>query len=296
MSEQPDAPSSNEDGRARAQATWQRLVTAHASGQTIQAMVKGPVKGGLLVDIDGYRGFLPASQVGGPKGTPLAALTGQTLSFKVLDVDEGRKRVVVSHRRAMQEERRAEREEFLRSLKIGEEREATVLRLADFGAFVDLGAGVDALIPVSELAFERVEKPADVVRVGERLKVRVMRLENGGKKIAVSRKGAMSDPWREHAAVLKQGSVIEGKVVGNQSRLEVEIAPGIVGNISDRDADPQDYELGETLEVCVRSVDFRARRLRLTTPHSAATFSSTSFAPLGEELTTPAQADQTSAP
>jgi small subunit ribosomal protein S1 len=280
----------NDERRARAQATWQRLVSARTSGETIQATVKAPVKGGLLVDIEGYRGFLPASQVGVAKGTPIERLAGTTLPLKVLDVDEERKRLVVSHRRALQEERRAEREELVRSLKIGEEREVTVLRLADFGAFVDLGAGVDALIPVSELAFERVDKPSDVVHVGERLKVRVLRLENGGKKIAVSRKGALSDPWREHADILKQGKVVEGRVVAKEPRLEVEIAPGLTGTISDRDANPQDYEIGEKLDVSIRSVDHRGRRVRLTTPHSAASFTSTSFAPLGEELTSQPQA------
>jgi len=275
----------NDERRARAQATWQRLVSARTSGETIQATVKAPVKGGLLVDIEGYRGFLPASQVGVAKGTPIESLAGTTLPLKVLDVDEERKRLVVSHRRALQEERRAEREELVRSLKLGEEREVTVLRLADFGAFVDLGAGVDALIPVSELAFERVDKPSDVVHVGERLKVRVLRLENGGKKIAVSRKGALSDPWREHADILKQGKVVEGRVVAKEPRLEVEIAPGLTGTISDRDANPQDYEIGEMLDVSIRSVDHRGRRVRLTTPPSAASFTSTSFAPLGEELT-----------
>ncbi len=275
----------NDERRKHAQATWQHLVTARTSGETIQATVKSPVKGGLLVDIQGYRGFLPASQVGVAKGTPIESLAGQTVSLKVLDVDEARKRVVVSHRRAMQEQRRAAREELLRSLKVGEQREATVVRLADFGAFVDLGAGIDALIPASELAFERVEKPSDVVHVGERLTVRVLRVENNGKKIAVSRKGALSDPWREHAELLKQGKVIEGKVVAKTPRLEVEIAPGVVGTISDRDANPEDYEVGETLEVSVRSVDFRGRRIRLGMPHSAASFSPTSFAPLGVELT-----------
>jgi small subunit ribosomal protein S1 len=155
--------------------------------------------------------------------------------------------------------------------------------LADFGAFVDLG-GVDALIPASELAFERVNKPSDVVSIGEKLKVRVLRVEDGGKKIAVSRKGALPDPWRDHADILRQGKVVEGKVVAKEPRLEVELADGITGTIGERDANPEDYEIGESVEVTVRSVDFRNRRLRLSLPHSAASFSSGSFAPLGVEL------------
>lgn len=280
---QPGPQQKASEGRERAQAAWQRLVDAKASGQSVQGLVKSPVKGGLLVEIEGYRGFLPASQAGVPKGTALESLVNSNVALKVIDVDQQRKRVVVSHRRAQQEERRASRAALVRSLKVGEEREATVARLADFGAFVDLG-GVDALIPASELAFERVNKPSDVVSVGEKLKVRVLRIEEGGKKIAVSRKGALPDPWRDHADLLRQGKVVEGKVIAKEPRLEVQLADGITGTIGERDANPEDYEIGEAVEVTVRSVDYRNRRLRLSLPHSAASFSSGSFAPLGVEL------------
>jgi ribosomal protein S1 len=281
----PEQKASDERRKA-AQANWQRLVDARANGDTVEGVVKTAVKGGLLVDISGYRGFLPASQTGVAKGTPLESLVKTTVPLKVLDVDEARKRVVVSHRRAMQEQRRGQRSELIKSLKVGEERESTVVRLTDFGAFVDLGSGVDALVPVSELAFERVEKPSDIVHVGEKLKVRILRVEQNGKKIAASRKGALADPWREHADVLKQGKTIEGKVIAKDRRLDVEIAPGVTGSISDREVNPEDYEIGETIEVTVRAIDFRNRRLRLGNPHAAAAShrSSTSFAPLGAEL------------
>ena len=280
------AKAASDERRKAAQANWQRLVDAKSNGETVEGVVKTPVKGGLLVDISGYRGFLPASQTGVTKGTPLETLVKTTVPLKVLDVDEARKRVVVSHRRALQEQRRGERQELIRSLKVGEERESTVVRLTDFGAFVDLGSGVDALVPVSELAFERVEKPSDVVHVGEKMNVRILRVEQNGKKIAASRKGALSDPWREHAEVLKQGKTIEAKVIAKDRRLDVELAPGVTGSISDREVNPEDYEIGETIEVTVRSIDFRNRRLRLGNPHAAAAaqHSSTSFAPLGAEL------------
>jgi small subunit ribosomal protein S1 len=283
---QAAAKAAADERRKAAQANWQRLVDAKTSGETVEGLVKTPVKGGLLVDISGYRGFLPASQTGVAKGTPLETLVKTSVPLKVLDVDEARKRVVVSHRRALQEQRRGERQELIRALKVGEERESTVVRLTDFGAFVDLGSGVDALVPVSELAFERVEKPSDVVHVGEKMKVRILRVEQNGKKIAASRKGALSDPWREHAEVLKQGKTIEGKVIAKDRRLDVEIAPGVTGSISDREVNPEDYEIGETIEVTVRSIDFRNRRLRLGNPHAAAASrqSSTAFAPLGAEL------------
>ncbi|MBV9271959.1 MAG: S1 RNA-binding domain-containing protein [Candidatus Eremiobacteraeota bacterium] len=274
----------SEEGRRRAQENWQKLAGSKESGQVLEGTVTAAVKGGLLVDLSGFRGFLPASQVRVEKGTALDTLVKHKLPLRVIDVDEGRRRVVVSHRKALESQRRADRAELLRSLQVGDDREATVMRLTDFGAFVDLG-GVDALIPMNELAFDRVEKASDVVQPGEKITVRVIRVDQGGKKIAVSRKGALPDPWRDNAETLRQGNVIEGKVVAKEPRLQVEIAPGVVGSISDREANPEDYEIGEAVEVSVRSVDWRGRRLRLSTMHHAAqTISSSGFAPLGEEL------------
>lgn len=274
----------SEEGRRRAQENWLKLAGSKETGQVLEGTVTAAVKGGLLVDLNGFRGFLPASQVRVEKGTALDTLVKQKLPLRVIDVDEGRRRVVVSHRKALESKRRVERGELLRSLTVGEDREATVMRLTDFGAFVDLG-GVDALIPMNELAFERVDKASDVVQPGEKLTVRVIRVDQGGKKIAVSRKGALPDPWRDAGETLRQGNVVEGKVVGKEPRLQVEIAPGVIGSISDREANPEDYEIGEAVEVSVRSVDWRGRRLRLSTMHHAAqSFSSSGFAPLGEEL------------
>jgi ribosomal protein S1 len=275
-----------QEARARAQAAWQALVDAKESAVTVHGTVKSAVKGGLLVDVTGFRGFLPASQVGVPKGTPIETLVGQQAPFKVLDVDEARKRVVVSHRRATQEERRNARNELLRSLKVGEDRPATVVRLTDFGAFVDLGSGIDALIPLRELALEHIEKAADVVTPGEQLNVRIIRIDDKGKKIAASRRALLPDPWREHAQVLSQGNVVTGTVVAKEPRLQVEVAPGVIGSISDREADPAEYEIGESVEVTIRGVDMRNRRLRLSTMAAAAaiTSSSSGFAPLGIEL------------
>ncbi len=270
--------------RQRAQERWEKLVAAHAEGESREARVKSLVKGGLLLDIDGYRAFLPASQSGEQRGAALDPLVGTKIQVKIIDVDEARKRLVVSRRRALAQERRESRAATIAALEVGKECDATVVRLTDFGAFVDLGGGVDALVPMSELDFERVAKAADVVSVGEQLRVRILRVEGNGKKIAASRKALLADPWRDNAALLRNGSTIEGTVVALEPRLSVEVAPGIVGNISDREADPADYAIGEKVEVTIRSLDMRARRLRLSVLHGTPAMSSTGFAPLGQEL------------
>ena len=294
---EPVAPPPVDPRRLRAQQAWERVVAAHASGEQVTGTVTAAVKGGLLVDVGSIRGFLPASQVRVPIGTAIEALVKTKVPLKVLDIDAGRRRIVVSQRRAVDEERRSKRSELLRSLEVGQIREAVVARLADFGAFVDLG-GVDGLIPMRELAFERVEKTSDVVSVGERVTVQVLRIEEGGKKIALSRKNALPDPWRDHAALLRNGTAVEGRVVAKEPQLIVELAPGVTGSVRADDADPADYELGEAIEVTVRSVDRIRRRINLTTMHAAAasaaaaataaapqtSMTASGFAPLGIEL------------
>jgi predicted RNA-binding protein with RPS1 domain len=284
----PQQPKPPDERRIRAQQAWERVVAARESGETLNGTVTAAVKGGLLVDVGGIRGFLPASQTRVEAGTPIEAMVKAKLPLKVIDVDTGRRRIVVSHRRALQDERRSKRTELLRSLAIGQVREGVVVRIAEFGAFVDLG-GIDGLIPMRELAFERIDKASDVVKIGEKLPVEVIRIEEGGKKIALSRKNALPDPWRDHAAVLKQGGTVEGKVVAKDPRLQVEIAPGVVGSVRENDANPADYEIGEAIEVVVRRVDRATRRITLSTTNAVPDVpqqqqTSTGFAPLGIEL------------
>jgi predicted RNA-binding protein with RPS1 domain len=281
------SPEENEARRQRAQANWDHVVAAKESNEVLNGTVTAAVKGGLLIDVNGIRGFLPASQVRAGKDVPIESLIKTTVPIKVIDVDTTRRRIVVSHRRAVEGERRVQRKELLASLKVGETREGTVVRLTDFGAFVDLG-GVDGLIPMRELAFERVDKTADVVSVGEKLMVEVLRVDEGGKKISLSRRNALPDPWREHGALLKQGNTVEGHVVAKDPRLEIEIAPGVIGAVRENDANPADYEIGENVEVVIRYLDRRTRRITLSTVYGAAAYAAqpttSGFAPIGIEF------------
>ena len=275
--------------RVRAEEHWQRVRAARDSGDTVHGVVTATTNGGLLVEIDGIRGFLPASQSAVEPGAPLESLIKTKIPLKVIDVDEKRRRVVVSQRRAVEAQRHEKRGALLRSLALGQSHEGVVRRLADFGAFVDIG-GIDGLVPMSELAFERVEKVSDVLAVGDTLTVTIIRIEEGGRKIALSRKNALPDPWRDHADVVRQGATVIGKVVskevGKDAGLRIELAPGIVGSIRDSDADPSDYEIGETIEVVVRYADRRNRRIKLGTVlgDDVKVSSTGAFAPLGLEL------------
>jgi ribosomal protein S1 len=275
-----------EERKKRAQEHWERIVAAKDNGEVFTGVVSATIKGGLLVDVGGIRGFLPASQARVELGGSLETLVKSKVPLRVIEVDAKRRRIVVSHRRALDEERRTKRTELLRSLAIGQRHEGTVVRLAPFGAFADIG-GIEGLIPMSELAFERVEKVTDVLSVGDRVEVTILRVEEGGKKIGLSRKNALPDPWRDSADLIRPGAVIEGKVVGKEPRLQVEIAPGVVGSVRESDADPAQYEIGEAIEVSIRGIDRRNRRITLTTLHgaeAAVVSRSTGFFTIGEEL------------
>jgi len=281
----PVDPAVLEERRRKAQAAWERVVAAKTSNDHVTGYVLATTKGGWLVDVDSIRGFLPASQGRVEPGAAPESLVKTRIPLRVLDVDEARRRIVVSHRRAVDDDRRTKRTELLSSLKVGEMREAVVARLTDFGAFVDLG-GIDGLIPMRELAFDRVDKAADVVTIGEKLMVEVLRIEEGGKKISLSRKNALPDPWRDHGDVVRPGATVEGKVVATEPRLQIELAPGIIGSLREGDANPADYTIGETVEVKVRNVDRKRRSITVTTADAAAVYaqSSSGFAPLGIEL------------
>ncbi len=279
-----------EERRLRAQAHWETIVAAKLTHATFAATVTKTTNGGLLVDVGGVRGFLPASQVRAEGDAPLASLVTAKLTVAVIDVDMSRRRIVVSQRRAVETARRTNRANLLRSLALGQTHEATVVRLVPFGAFVDIGS-VEGLVPMSELALERIEKVEDLLKVGDRFPVTVIRIEDGGRKIALSRKNALPDPWRDYPEIVRPGAVVEGTVVAKEAGprdagLRVEIAPGIVGSIRDSDANPDEYEIGERVEVTVKFVDRRTRRIRLGTAYDAPTPSATSsgFAPLGTEL------------
>lgn len=275
--------------RVRALAHWEKVAAANQTLEAFTATITSLTNGGLLVEIGGVRGFLPASQVRLEPGATLESLVKTSLQVTIVDVDQKRHRVVVSNRKAVDGARRNKRADLLRSLALGQIHEATVVRLVPFGAFVDIG-GVEGLVPMSELAFERIEKVEDLLKVGDRFQASVLRIDEGGRKIALSRKNALPDPWRDHADVVRPGAVVEGTVVskeiGKDAGLRVEIAPGIIGAIRDSDANPDEYAIGEKVEVTVRFADRRTRKIRLGTTYAAPQIAATSsgFAPLGAEL------------
>ncbi|MBV8340423.1 MAG: S1 RNA-binding domain-containing protein, partial [Candidatus Eremiobacteraeota bacterium] len=180
--------------RARALKTWEKVLEAHQRNEAINATVTQVVKGGVLVDL-GMRGFVPASQIRRQPVGNLEEMVGKQLRLKVIDLDHKRRRVVLSQRVVLEEELNQKKQELLATLQPGQIREGTVVRLADFGAFVDLG-GIDGLIHNTELSWGRIKHPSEVVKVGDKVQVEVMKFDPEAKKVSLSLKHSLEDPWK----------------------------------------------------------------------------------------------------
>jgi predicted RNA-binding protein with RPS1 domain len=195
------------DPRERA---WDRMMRAKSTGETLSATVTEAVKGGVVVDV-GVRGFVPASQLGLSVPRNLNQYLGRTLKLRVLEVDRRRQTVILSNRVIQEEERAEKRRNAISRVKEGDEIVGNVRRLTDIGAFVDVG-GVDGLLHVSELSWKRIDKPSDLLTVGEKVRVKVLKVDPEAGRISLSMRRLAPDPW--DAARRKYG-------VGNTVKVKI---------------------------------------------------------------------------
>jgi small subunit ribosomal protein S1 len=247
--------------RARALKTWEKVLEAHQNNEAINATVTQVVKGGVLVDL-GMRGFVPASQIRRQPVGNLEEMVGKQLRLKVIDLDHKRRRVVLSQRVVLEEELNQKKQELLSTLQPGQIREGTIVRLADFGAFVDLG-GIDGLIHNTELSWGRVKHPSEVVKIGDKVQVEVMKFDAEAKKVSLSLKHSLDDPWKTVPDTFHEGDLVAAtltKVTPNY--LLVELAPGITGMVPKSEFDPAaPPEAGVMLQVKILSISVASRRI-----------------------------------
>lgn len=252
---------------------WSALEKAFAEKSAVLGTVTAVVKGGFSVDV-GVRAFMPASRSGVRDAAEMEKLVGQEIRCRIIKLDVTDEDVVVDRRALAEEEERATKDRLYGQIKEGDTISATVRSLTDYGAFVDVG-GVDALLHVGDIAWGRINKPADVLSVGQQVEVKVLKLANEGekKRISVGMKQLQAHPWDSIAEKYKAGERVRGTV----TRLAdfgafVELEPGIEGliHISEmswskgkiRKASDVVKE-GETVEVVILGVDAAQRRLSL---------------------------------
>jgi small subunit ribosomal protein S1 len=250
------------------------LKEAWKSGATLEGKIIGTNKGGFDVQVAGMRAFCPVSQIDRIYCTDRDAYVGQTLPFRIIEFKEGGRRVVVSRRVLMEEERQKVAEATRAQLQVGDVIEGTVVRLQPFGAFVDIG-GIDGLVHVSELKYARISHPSEVVQVGDKLKVRVIGIEKLGdpksERVSLSAKVLEGDPWGTIGDRLQVGAEVEGRVlrIMNYGAF-VEVLPGIEGllHVSEmpkRVRNPREAVTeGESLSLKVLDFDPARKRLSLS--------------------------------
>ncbi len=247
---------------------------ASNAGVPVTGKVTGTNSGGLTVDVGGVRGFCPVSQIENGFCADPSVYVGQTLEFLVSSIEEGRGSAVLSRRKLLRRSEDAAGRELLAALQPGDEREAVVRRLEPFGAFVDLG-GVDGLVHVSEIRHERTNHPKEALKPGDRVKVRVLKIESGkdGRpRIALSIKAATPDPWAGIETRFQPGQRVTGTVVRlTEFGAFVALEPGVDGLVhvseaaTHRIASVKDaLRKNQSVEVLVLSVDAEKRRIALS--------------------------------
>jgi small subunit ribosomal protein S1 len=211
-----------------AEKAWQDLEEKFQSGAIFDAQVKDVVKGGLVVDL-GIRGFVPASLVEAHYVEDFSEYRDLTLSFKIVELDKEKNRLILSHRAVVEQEKGKQKQAILDAIQPGKVVEGTVQRITDFGAFVDIG-GIDGLVHISQLSHQHVDKPSDVIEEGQKVTVKVLSVDRDNERISLSIKETLPGPWTNILEKAAKGSVLEGTVKRLVSYgAFVEVLPGVEG-------------------------------------------------------------------
>jgi small subunit ribosomal protein S1 len=243
-----------------------------AEGMLINVRISGSNKGGLECEVAQLRGFIPAGQVSTYRIENFEEFVGQTMTCLVTEVNQERRRLVLSRRAVLEREKAEAKEQMLKELEVGQIREGTVRSLMDFGAFVDLG-GVDGLLHVSRLSWTRIKHPSEMLSVGQPVKVKVTSIDPDSGKIGLSLRDLSGDPWIQAPHKYKQGDVIRGPVVRILDRVGafIELEPGVDGLVHISEIDYkrvfriQDFvKEGQTVEAKILSVDPEQKRISLS--------------------------------
>jgi small subunit ribosomal protein S1 len=263
---------------ARGAATNRELENAFRAGLTVQGKVEREVKGGYEVRVGGLRGFSPFSQIDIARRTEPAQHIGRVYEFRITEYAEGGRNIVLSRRALLEEEQQAAAAEVRRSIVVDAVLTGRVVTVRDFGAFVDLGAGVQGLLHASEMSWSRVA-PSQVVETGQPITVKVLRVEDDGQKIALGLKQLLADPWSKVPATYEVGQVRHGRI----SRIAdfgafVELEPGIEGlahmstfEVAGRTNEwKRSVAVGMTVVCEVVSIDTDKRRIGLKVATEAA--------------------------
>ncbi|MBE6977705.1 MAG: bifunctional 4-hydroxy-3-methylbut-2-enyl diphosphate reductase/30S ribosomal protein S1 [Ruminococcaceae bacterium] len=250
---------------------WDDMAAWAEEKTTVEGTITEENKGGLVASVKGIRVFIPASQSGIAKGGDMAGMVGQNVQLKITEVNRARRRVIGSIRAVNAEERKANREKIWAEIEEGKKYQGVVKSMTSYGAFVDIG-GVDGMVHVSELSWNRIKNPAEVVKVGDEIEVFVISFDADKKKISLGYKTAEMNPWNQFMTNYNVGDVVDAKIVKLMTfGAFAEIIPGVDGlihisQIADkRIGKPEDVLAeGQDVQVKITDVDAENKRISLS--------------------------------
>jgi small subunit ribosomal protein S1 len=250
---------------------WEALKEAHDAGTPVEGTILSRIKGGLIVDVGGVKGFLPGSQIDLRPVRDLDGLIGQKLAMQVIKINRRRNNIVLSRRVLLEEERGKLRESTLANLEPGLLIDGVVKNITDYGAFVDLG-GIDGLLHITDLSWGRINHPSEVLKVGDKLQVVVLRFDRESQRVSLGLKQKTPDPWTQAADKYPVGSRVNGRVVSlTDYGAFIELEKGIEGLChvsemswtSDVKHPSKVVSVGAEVEVVVLSINPETRKISL---------------------------------
>ena len=256
----------------RGAATARQLEDAYRSGLPVEGKVERAVKAGFEVSIAKQRAFCPMSQIDIIRTTDPAVHEGRVYTFRIIEYHDGGRKFVVSRRAVLEEEQKARAAEIRRAIAPGAVMAGRVVTVRDFGAFVDLGGGVQGLLHVSEMGWTRVSDTSLIVAPGQEITVKVLRVDEGTQQIALGLKQLTADPWSTAQDTIVAGAKFTGKIERHEKfGVFVSLAPGISGllPLSETGVGPEAdvrkaFPVGRDVDVVVLDVDAASRRIRLS--------------------------------
>lgn len=250
---------------------WDEIIKANEEDTPVSGFVTDVVKGGVIAIANGVRVFIPASQATATRGEALESLLKKEVSFKIIEVNKGRRRAVGSIRSILKEERQKLADKFWETAEVGKKYTGTVKSLTSYGAFVDIG-GIDGMIHISELSWGRIKHPSEVVKVGDTVEVYIKELDSEKGKISLGYKKTEDNPWEVLKRDYPEGTATEATIVGmTDFGAFANILPGIDGLIhisqisTERIEKPQDVlKIGDKVNVKITKIDFDKKRISLS--------------------------------